>query len=309
VQFQGQFTVPLLGLKTKNLTLFQHTNDLASGGPACSGSGGGGSGGGGSGGTPGTTISFDYGNPPPTVAAQDDMYWFWTIATQASGQGMSGTLYVISLPDTTTCPATAAEADSASDAMPATEDDAGVPLHGYSRYSLATTAGAMVLGPQVTCAYVAGSPDATPIATAQSITTTVEPASQDGPVQWGLVSGQVTDAVTGAPIGGVPITVVTNLTADGSGVTTNGATGTITNNAGDYIIDPTAGDSWNVLFGDNVGDGPGYVVTQTACADFCGYAEQWYDNAPTYDASTPLPITAGTTIPDVSASLTPIPQT
>ena len=101
--------------------------------------------------------------------------------------------------------------------------------------------------------------------------------------------------------------MVTGLTTDGSEVTTNGTTGTITNNAGDYIIDPEAGTSWNLLFGDNVGDGPDYTVTQTACADFCDYEEQWYNDAPTYDASTPLAITTGTTIPDVNASLTPIP--
>ena len=153
----------------------------------------------------------------------------------------------------------------------------------------------------MTCAYVASSPDATPSATGQSITTTV---GSNG--QFPLITGQATDASTGDPIGGIPVTVVTDVRMDGSEVVTSGTTGSTTDNAGDYAVILTADTNWNVLFGSYLG-GPDYTPTYTSCPAFCGYEEQWYADALTYDTSTPVTVTGNATTAGINGSLTPIP--
>jgi hypothetical protein len=302
VQFQGQLTVPALGLKTKKITLFKHSYTLASGGPACSGGGGGGGGDG----SPSATISFSYGDPAPTSAEVGGPYWFWTQVTPAANQSLTGSLYVISLPNTTTCPATAEDAMKPSDAIPATQDDMGVPLGDVSEEEFATSVGAIVPGPQVTCAYAADSPDAKPYATGQSITTTIAPANLDGPDgQFGMLTGQVTDATTGDPIGGVNIDAITNVSTDG-GVSYPGIFWAMTDNAGDYAIVIIPENNYRVLFGDDLG-GPDYTPTYTPCSAFCGFEEQWYVDEPTFDTGALVSISALGTTSGINGALTPIP--
>jgi hypothetical protein len=103
--------------------------------------------------------------------------------------------------------------------------------------------------------------------------------------------------------------VYQNLSSEGPGAsyTFPGGYGSLTDEAGVYLDEVVPGWNYHVLFGNDLGSGPDYAPAYTPCDSFCGFEQQWYSGAPTYDAGSTATVDLYGTTPGIDARLTPIP--